>query len=88
MKIENETSKNDFNATIGNTVLSTVTTKDMYKYFEIIKDTTKEVVSRSDVSNKSERQIDRIWDGASINLNHNEYSIRVIESEVKLPIFR
>jgi len=60
----------------------------MYKYFEIIKDDTKEVVSRSDVSNKTERQIDKIWDGASINLNHNEYSIQITESETELPLVR
>ena len=56
----------------------------MYKYFEIIKDDTNEPVYRGDVSNKSERQIDRIWDGASINLNHNEYSLQITESEVEL----
>lgn len=60
----------------------------MYKYFEIIKDDTKEVVSRSDVSNKTERQIDKIWYGASINLNHNEYSIQITESETELPLVR
>jgi len=60
----------------------------MYKYFEIIKDDTKEVVSRSDVSNKTERQIDKIWVGASINLNHNEYSIQITESETELPLVR
>lgn len=60
----------------------------MYKYFEIIKDDTKEVVSRSDVSNKSERQIDKIRAGASINLNHNEYYIQVTESETELPLVR
>ncbi len=63
-------------------------TNKMYKYFEIIKDDTKEVVSRSDVSNKTERQIDKIWVGASINLNHNEYSIQITESETELPLVR
>jgi hypothetical protein len=58
----------------------------MYKYLEIIKNATKEVVSRLDVSNKSERQIDRIWYDAYINLNHNEYSIQVTESETELPL--
>lgn len=69
-------------------MLCAVKIKSMYRYFEIIKDDTKEVVSRSDISNKSERQIDRIWDGASINLNHNEYSIQVTESETELPLVR
>ena len=58
----------------------------MYKYLEIVKDDTNEIVSRMDVSNKSERQIDKVWDGASINLNHNEYSLQLNESEVELPI--
>ena len=48
----------------------------MYKYLEIVKDDTKEVVLRMNVTEKSERQIDKIWDGVSINLNHNEYSIQ------------
>ena len=60
----------------------------MNKYFEIIKDDTKEVVLRLDVSNKTERQMDKIWDGASINLNHNEYSIQITESDVELPLVR
>jgi hypothetical protein len=60
----------------------------MFKYLEIIKDETNEVVSRMDVSNKSERQIDKVWDGVSINLNHNEYSIQINESEVELPPVR
>ena len=60
----------------------------MFKYLEIIKDETKEVVSRMDVTGKSERQIDRVWDGASINLNHNEYSIQLNESDVELPLVR
>lgn len=60
----------------------------MYKYFEIVKDDTNEVVSRCDVSNKSERQIDRIMFGASINLNHNEYSVRLTESKTELPVVR
>ena len=58
----------------------------MYKYFEIIKDDTKEAVLRTDVSNRSERQIDRILDGASINLNHDEYSVQITESETELPL--
>ena len=60
----------------------------MNKYFEIIKEDTKEVVLRVDVSKKTEPQMDKIWDGASINLNHNEYSIQITESDVELPLVR
>ena len=60
----------------------------MYKYLEIIEDKTKEVASRMDVTGMSKRQVDRVWDGASINLNHNEYSIRLKESDVELPKVR
>jgi len=55
----------------------------MYKYLEIVKDDTNEVVSRMDVTDKSERQIDKIWDGASINLNHDDYSLQLNECETK-----
>jgi hypothetical protein len=70
---------------LSTTSLSTLYLKIMYKYLEIVKDDTKEVVSRMDVSNKSERQIYRVWDVASINLNHNEYSLQLNESKVELP---
>jgi hypothetical protein len=56
----------------------------MYKYLEISHDKTKEVVSRMDVSGMSQRQIDKVWDGASINLNHKEYSISEKESDIEL----
>ena len=60
----------------------------MYKYLEIIEDKTKEVASRMDVTGMSERQIDKILDGVSINLNHNEYSTSLNESDVELPKVR
>lgn len=57
----------------------------MYKYLEIVEDSTKEVVSRIDVTGKSERAIERIAGGMSINLNHDKYSIVETESEKELP---
>jgi hypothetical protein len=47
----------------------------MNQYLEIRKTETGEVVKSLNVTGKSERQIDRIWSGMSINLNHDEYSI-------------
>lgn len=57
-----------------------------YKYIEIIKDSTGEVVLRMDVSNRTDRQIERILNGASINLNHDEYSLIETESDIELKI--
>lgn len=56
-----------------------------YTYIEIIKTATNEVVSRMDVTGKSERFIEQVEAGASINLNHNEYHLDRNESEVELP---
>lgn len=58
----------------------------MYKYLEIIKDKNNEVVKRLDVTSKGERMIDKIENGMNINLNHDEYSTKLTESEVELPI--
>jgi hypothetical protein len=49
----------------------------MNQYLEIRKTETGEVVKSLDVTGKSDRQIDRIWGGMSINLNHDEYSIKL-----------
>ena len=56
-----------------------------YKYLEIVKDSTQEVVARLDVTGKSEKAIERIEGGMSLNLNHDEYSIRDVDSETELP---
>jgi hypothetical protein len=58
----------------------------MYKYLEIIKDKTNEVVKRLDVTSKGERMIDKIENGMNINLNHDEYSTKLTESDVELAI--
>ena len=60
----------------------------MKKYIETIHDITREVVKRLDVSNESDRSIDRIVRGFNINLNHNEYSVEVNESDVELEIIK
>lgn len=47
----------------------------MYKYLEIVKDEGNEVVKRLNVSDKSERSIEKIEYAMNINLNHNEYTV-------------
>lgn len=58
----------------------------MYKYLEIVEDETEEVSLRMDVTNQSQRSIDKIERGMKINLNHKEFSTRQIESETKLKL--
>lgn len=58
----------------------------MYKYLEIVKDEGNEVVKRLNVSNKSERSIEKIENAMNINLNHNEYTVQYNESDVELPV--
>lgn len=57
----------------------------MFKYLEIIKTDTKEVVKRIDVTDKSERTIERTEMGMNINLNHAEYYTTETDSETELP---
>ena len=58
----------------------------MYKYLEIVKDKGNEVVKRLNVSDKSERSIEKIEGGMNINLNHDEYTVQYNESDVELPV--
>lgn len=58
----------------------------MYKYLEIVKDKGNEVVKRLNVSDKSERSIEKIEKGMNINLNHNEYTVQYKESDTELPV--
>jgi hypothetical protein len=58
----------------------------MYKYIEIVNKKTDEIVSRIDVSQLSERKIDRCEFGMNINLNHLEYFTRIEESQEELEI--
>ena len=58
----------------------------MYKYLEIVKDKGNEVVERLNVSDKSERSIEKIEKGMNINLNHNEYTVQYKESDTELPV--
>lgn len=57
----------------------------MYKYIEVIEDETKEAVLRMDVTEKSDRTIERVWSGLSLNLNHDKFTITENESETELP---
>lgn len=58
--------------------------QEKFHYIEIVEDQTEEVVKRIDVTNQSERNRERLERGMSINLNHNEFTIRVVESETEL----
>lgn len=58
----------------------------MKHYFEIIEKATKEVIKRLDVTDRSERERNRIEMGANINLNAREYYTTITESETELPI--
>ena len=58
----------------------------MYKYLEIVKDEGNEVVKRLNVSDKSERSIEKIENGMNINLNYNEYTVQYKESYTELPV--
>lgn len=60
--------------------------KAMKKYIEIVEREKEEVIKRLDVSDKSDRMIDRIESGININLNHDHFYTNQIESEVELPI--
>jgi hypothetical protein len=55
-----------------------------YVYLEIVEYGTDEVVKRMDVTNKSERLIERIERGVNINLNHNEFFTRQSSTEENL----
>ena len=48
-----------------------------FKYLEVVKASTMNVVKRIDVTGCSERKIDSCENGLSINLNHDEYFIQV-----------
>lgn len=68
--------------------LSEIKTKKMYKYIEIIEDKTNEVVSRIDITNQSDMNLEKIMTGINRNLNHNEFSITEEESKNELPILK
>lgn len=56
----------------------------MYKYLEIKKYENNEVVKRIDVSDSSDRTIERVESGMNMNLNHEQYYVFSYESEAKL----
>ena len=51
----------------------------MKKYLVIVEDATGDIVKRVEVTGKSDRNIEKIERGMNINLNHNEYSVDLIE---------
>jgi len=58
----------------------------MYKYIEVKKYDTDEVVKRLDVSDISERSCDRMDNGLNINLNHDVFFTTINDSEIKLDL--
>jgi hypothetical protein len=61
--------------------------KSNYKYIEIKKFSNDEITSRIDVSNKSERLLEKTEKGVNINLNHEEYYTDINYSDSKLDTF-
>ncbi|MCP4987241.1 MAG: hypothetical protein GY928_14680 [Colwellia sp.] len=58
----------------------------MYKYVVIIQASTGAVAQRFDVTDKSERYVDKLERGISINLDHAHFYIDNEESEIRKPI--
>lgn len=58
----------------------------MFKYLEIVEDSTSKVVKRMGVTSKTDRQIQKLENGLELNLNHAEYTVEYHESKVELPI--
>jgi len=58
----------------------------MKKYLQIIHKKSEIVIKRFDVTDKTERSIDRLEDAVNINLNHNEYKTDTKESETELEL--
>lgn len=61
------------------------TLTENFKYIEIKKYDDEKVVKRLDVTDKSDRDIDRIEKGMNINLNHDKYYTFSYESETEKP---
>ncbi len=55
-----------------------------FKYIEVRSFEAEEVVERINVSDMTERQIDKVERGMNINLNHKSYYTQVTESEEQL----
>jgi len=51
----------------------------MKKYLEVVKSDTEEVVKSIDVTDSSDRSIEKMEIGLNINLNHGQYYTRVTE---------
>lgn len=63
-----------------------VLSDSIFKYLEVKSYNNGEVVKRLDVSNESDRSIDRIERGLNINLNHEAFYTFSYESEYKLDV--
>lgn len=58
----------------------------MKRYIEIVEYKTGDVVKRIDVTDMSERTVDKTERGMNINLDHSNYYTVVTDSEVELNI--
>lgn len=59
----------------------------MKKYLEITDAKTKEVIKRMDVTDKSERHIERIEMGILMQMNRDKYYVGEVESKTELKVF-
>lgn len=55
----------------------------MKKYIEIVSFCDESISKRIDVTEKSDRMIDKIDIGLNINLNHEIFYTRIVESKIK-----
>jgi hypothetical protein len=59
----------------------------MFKYLEIVEDSTNKVIKRVDISKHSEKSASKVEVGMNINLNHDEFTVKQVTSEKELPAF-
>lgn len=78
----NQSNNNQENANGAKPVLA----DSIFKYLEVKSYDNGEVVKRIDVSNESDRSIDRIERGMNINLNHKDFYTFSYASENKLDV--
>lgn len=57
----------------------------MYKYLEMVKDDSSQVVKRVDITDRTDKEIEQIEDDMYRNLNVAEYSVKTRVSTTALP---
>jgi len=58
----------------------------VFTYVEVKTTSDDSVIKRFDVTDKTQREIERIDDGININLNHSEYFTIITNSKTKLEV--